>query len=117
MEENKEVQQSDANQTYIRIKHLLNVEKKSSEEVVVILMQDGMQKDAAVKLVNYAIGASNEGSEEEGSSSGGMKDVVVGGIFFVGGTIATIADTGYIFWGAIIFGGIQFFRGIMKISS
>jgi hypothetical protein len=42
------------------------------------------------------------------------KDMLVGGLWLVGGTIATVADIGYVFWGAILFGGIQFFKGVMN---
>ena len=48
--------------------------------------------------------------------------MVVGGLFFVGGGIATIvsynaADPGgeyFLFWGAIIFGGLEFLYGLFK---
>lgn len=114
MEENKEIQR-DASETYSRIKHMLQIEKKTSEEVVVVLMQDGMEKNTAIKLVNYAIAGSNDDTTEGDSS--GAKDMVIGGLFCVGGLIATIADVGYIFWGAIVFGGFQFIKGLIKTVS
>jgi hypothetical protein len=40
------------------------------------------------------------------------KDMLYGALWCVGGTIATMADIGYIFWGAIIFGAVQFFKGL-----
>ena len=40
------------------------------------------------------------------------KDMLYGALWCVGGLIATVADIGYIFWGAIVFGGIQFFKGV-----
>jgi hypothetical protein len=45
-----------------------------------------------------------------------QKDMLYGGLWCAGGTIGTLANTGFIFWGAIIFGGIQFFRGVAAIS-
>jgi hypothetical protein len=45
-----------------------------------------------------------------------QKDMLYGGLWCVGGTIATLADIGFIFWGAIVFGGIQFFRGVANYS-
>ena len=45
------------------------------------------------------------------------KDMIFGALWCVGGTIATVAQTGFIFWGAIIFGGIQFFRGAASYRS
>jgi hypothetical protein len=42
----------------------------------------------------------------------GRKDMIFGAMWFIGGVIATVADIGYIFYGAIIVGAIQFFRGL-----
>jgi hypothetical protein len=50
----------------------------------------------------------------------GVTNMLVGGAFFVVGTIITIAtlnsssSTGYICWGAIIFGFIQFIQGLIQ---
>ena len=42
------------------------------------------------------------------------KNMLYGALWCIGGTIATLADIGYIFWGAIVFGGIQFFIGLVN---
>lgn len=47
------------------------------------------------------------------------KDVLYGGLWFVGGLAVTLVSLGSgkggpIAYGAVIFGGIQFFRGLMK---
>ena len=39
-------------------------------------------------------------------------DMLYGALWCIGGIIATAAHIGFIFWGAILFGGIQFFRGL-----
>ena len=52
------------------------------------------------------------------------KDMVVGGIWFFGGLLVTVLTYGaasgggsyVIAWGAIIFGGIQLFRGLVARS-
>jgi hypothetical protein len=44
------------------------------------------------------------------------KDMLYGALWCIGGIIATISDLGYIFWGAIVFGAIQFFRGLLNRS-
>jgi hypothetical protein len=44
------------------------------------------------------------------------KDMLYGALWCVGGTVLTMADVGFIFWGAIVFGGIQFFRGLMNYN-
>ncbi len=48
--------------------------------------------------------------------SGANKDMIWGAIWCVGGIIGTVANTGYIFWGAIVFGAIQFFRGLSRMN-
>jgi hypothetical protein len=44
------------------------------------------------------------------------KDVLYGALWCVGGTGLTLANIGYIFWGAILFGGIQLVRGLINMS-
>ncbi len=43
-----------------------------------------------------------------------QKDMLFGAMWCIGGTVATLADVGYIFWGAIVFGGIQFVKGVIN---
>lgn len=45
------------------------------------------------------------------------KDMLYGALWCVGGIAATVADFGYVFWGAIVFGGIQFFKGLMNSNN
>lgn len=45
------------------------------------------------------------------------KDMLYGALWCVGGIIATASSIGAIFWGAIIFGGIQFFKGLINSQS
>jgi hypothetical protein len=42
---------------------------------------------------------------------GANKDMLYGALWCFGGIIATVADFGFIFWGAIVFGAIQFIKG------
>jgi len=42
------------------------------------------------------------------------RDMIFGALWCVGGTVATIMSTKVLFWGAIVFGGIQFFRGLLN---
>lgn len=44
------------------------------------------------------------------------KDMLYGALWFVGGLVATMADIGAIFWGAMVFGGIQFIGGLIKYN-
>lgn len=45
-----------------------------------------------------------------------MRDIIFGALWFFGGTVATLAHVGFIFWGAIVFGLIQCIRGIVNYS-
>ena len=108
---------------YQLTKRLIQVEKKTEAEAATILVGEGLEREKAEMMVGYASGrVTGNGSEfdvveEEGGQSGAVKDIIVGGLFCVGGTIATLAEIGYIFWGAILFGGIQLIRGLIKLGS
>nr|WP_294945449.1 hypothetical protein [uncultured Mucilaginibacter sp.] len=41
-------------------------------------------------------------------------DMIYGALWFAGGLILTLAHVGFIFWGAMLFGGIQFFKGVIN---
>jgi hypothetical protein len=49
------------------------------------------------------------------------RDMLVGGLWCAGGTLVTVlsygSKGGIIAWGAIVFGGIQFFRGLFRFLS
>lgn len=44
------------------------------------------------------------------------KDMLYGALWCIGGTVLTLADIGFIFWGAIVFGAVQFFRGLSNYN-
>jgi hypothetical protein len=52
--------------------------------------------------------------ENEAQREQANKDMIYGALWCIGGTIATLSNLGYAFWGAIVFGGIQFIRGFMN---
>lgn len=54
-------------------------------------------------------------SEDELRSA--QNDMAYGMLWCMGGLVLTVMDFGYIFWGAIVFGGIQFFRGLIDYNS
>ena len=106
---------------YEKARHLTITEKQPPDEVMKVLKADGLDEVSASKMisliqqnkqVNGAVNSMPYDDSDE--DSGATKDILVGGLFFFGGLIATIADFGYIFYGAIIFGGIQFFRGLYQ---
>ena len=108
-----------ADQYYQVASDLIVDQNKTSEEAYAILTQKGMEPQKAAHLVtiiqNKKNGVVYDMPAEEGSNSG-TKDMLIGGAWCLGGVIATVADLGYIFWGAIVFGGIQFIKGAMAKS-
>ncbi|MBI1837619.1 MAG: hypothetical protein HYR91_10195 [Flavobacteriia bacterium] len=54
-------------------------------------------------------------NEENYIKQKAKKDVIFGSLWLVGGLVFTFAEIGYIFWGAIVFGGIQLFKGISNL--
>lgn len=69
-----------------------------------------LQEVAAAKASYDQVG------DVEGDGDG-TQDMIWGAVWCLGGLAATAADIGYIFYGAIIFGGIQFVQGLIKSSS
>lgn len=52
--------------------------------------------------------------QQEQQNKEANSDILWGAIWCVGGLIGTFANIGYVFWGAIIFGGIQLFKGLIN---
>ena len=71
----------------------------------------------AQRKVEIAQTAEARNSMDEGGDNDGSSDMLWGAVWCVGGIVATAADFGYVFWGAILFGGIQFVQGVMKSNS
>ena len=83
--------------------------KKKPEEVKALLMERGLSADAA-----YTILRNVEVEIKRLKTGAARKDMLYGALWCVGGTVATIANVGFIFWGAIVFGGIQFIKGAVN---
>ncbi|MGD1842003.1 MAG: hypothetical protein ACFB0B_14075 [Thermonemataceae bacterium] len=82
-------------------------EGKTTQEVRQILMEEGLDEESATIVVNNItrqLYLAKKGN--------GQKDMLYGALWCVGGIVVTIANIGFIFWGAIIFGGIQFIKGV-----
>ncbi|RYZ20763.1 MAG: hypothetical protein EOO16_15550 [Chitinophagaceae bacterium] len=86
-------------------------EKLVPEAVIDNLIARGASRDKAEQIV-YDL----DDQIRKAKKSRAQKDMLYGGLWCAGGTIATMASVGYIFWGAIIFGGIQFFRGVANLN-
>lgn len=109
MENNQKEQEETVNQIYEYAADLLVNQEKTSNEVKLILVNEGLDTESASTIV--------EGLEKqikEAKKEGANKDMLFGALWCIGGTIATFADIGAIFWGAILFGGIQFIKGAIN---
>ena len=85
-------------------------DKLSASQTVQVLQDKGLEESTA-KLVVDVIEKQINGSKREQANS----DVIWGAVWFIGGLIATMADFGFIFWGAMLFGAIQFIKGLLKV--
>jgi hypothetical protein len=100
--------QGDA-QLYDRAAVLLLQEKRSPQEVYDTLVESGVDAETANAIVGNI-----ELQLDSAKKGRANKDMLYGALWCIGGIALTVADVGYIFWGAIVFGGIQFFRGVLN---
>jgi hypothetical protein len=89
--------------------NLLYNQNKSPEESVQILVSKGIETIYAQTLINKLL---LQGSEFKKKAVN--NDILYGALWCIGGIILTAADVGYIFWGAIVFGGFQLIRGLIN---
>lgn len=107
MESNQNEQQEAVTKIYDYAANLLVNENKSESEVEQILIAEGIDSESA-KIVLANLSKQIIDAKKERAN----KDMLYGALWCIGGIIATLADIGFIFWGAIVFGGYQFFRGL-----
>ncbi len=91
--------------------HLITKEKKKETEVVNTLMQYGVEEQNAKEIYLYI-----EKKIKEIENTPARKDMIYGALWCIGGIVFTISDVGYIFWGAIVFGGVQFLKGLTNLK-
>ena len=99
--------QSEQTDEYAFAANLLYKEKKDKYAVVDELVKTGIDAESVKIIVNKLISPQNKDAE---------RDVLHGFLWCAAGTAATIADIGYIFWGAIVFGAIQFLKGLINLA-
>jgi hypothetical protein len=102
-------QQQAVNQLYNFAADLMVNQNKSSDEVINTLVEKGLTQDAAYTIVNNLEDEIRKAKKERAG-----KDMLYGALWCIGGTVATAAHIGFIFWGAILFGGIQFIKGLVN---
>ncbi|HMG91473.1 MAG TPA: hypothetical protein VK589_15545 [Chryseolinea sp.] len=112
MENQDASSQAAVNEIYNYAANLLVNEKKSSKDVQTALVGKGLSESAALTIV-YNLEVEIKNAKKEA----GKKDMLYGALWCVGGAVATVANIGFIFWGAILFGGIQFIKGAVNFFS
>jgi hypothetical protein len=73
------------------------------------LIFKGVDTQEALKIVNKI-----EKEIKKAKNTAANKDLIYGALWCIGGIVATAAEIGYIFWGAIVFGGYQFLKGLVN---
>jgi hypothetical protein len=107
MENNQRDQEQIINEIYDFAAYLMIDQGYSSSATKQALIEEKGLDDESATLVVENLGNQIKNVKKEGAN----KDMLYGALWCVGGIIATIADFGYIFWGAIIFGAFQFIKG------
>jgi hypothetical protein len=90
--------------------NMLMKEERVPEDVIEALVQQGYDEPTATYVVEDLHRQITTLKKDKAK-----KDVLYGGLWLVGGTILTMSNIGFIFWGAIIFGGIQLIRGLSNL--
>jgi hypothetical protein len=90
----------------------LLLKRTPPEQVKQILESHGIEKFKAAEVVTTLV-KEMQTDYSAPANGNGAKDMLFGAMWCIGGIIMTASDSGYIFWGAIVFGAIQFFRGLM----
>jgi len=112
MENTQPVQPSLPEHVYQQAANLLMTNKMTPFEAINALTTTGINVDDAKNVVETLHGQITKLKKERAN-----KDMLYGGLWCAVGTIATLADIGFIFWGAIVFGGIQLIKGMINYPS
>jgi hypothetical protein len=101
----------DTNTIYNQAANLLIEQQVSPEQAIDTMVANGIPEDQARAAVEDLRGQITNVRKKQA-----QKDILWGAVWCVGGTIATAANIGFIFWGAIVFGGIQLIKGLINYS-
>lgn len=105
-------QQEAADKIYGYAADLLVNQKRTGDQTRDALIEQGIDEESAATIVSNL-----EDEIRKAKKDRANKDMLYGALWAIGGTIATLAEVGYIFWGAIVFGAIQFFKGLANSAS
>jgi len=116
--------QEDIQKAYSSAASLLITEKKNPGEVINALVQQGVNNEEASRIVEILQGEAEKLGRRKKQKA--KNDMTYGAIWCIGGILFTAitysaASSGggvyFIAWGAILFGAIQFFRGLINSSN
>jgi fructosamine-3-kinase len=103
----------------------LTIEQAQQFAINMMVREQRVATDTIEALVNMGVDA-NKAEEivtkikeqvSEIKKGKARQDILYGALWCGGGTIATMAHIGFIFWGAILFGGIQFIKGLLNLAN
>jgi hypothetical protein len=97
-------------QVFDYIVSMLMHEKIPPEAAVDRLVEKGIDRNTAENLVD-AVDAKVRKAKKDHA----YKNMAIGALWCIGGIVATASGIGLIFWGAILFGAIQFFQGVASL--
>ena len=109
MENDETEKQQAVDQVYAFAANLLVNENKNPEEVKKALMEEGIDEASCIIIIENLENEINKAKKKQAN-----KDMLYGALWCIGGVVMTVADIGFIFLGAIIFGGIQFVKGMIN---
>ena len=112
MENTEEKQDGNVTDVYNHAANLMVRDNLSGPETVNALVSRGFEAENAALVVSNLEEQIQDAKKKKANS-----DMLYGALWCIGGLVATLAHIGFIFWGAIIFGGIQFFRGLSNSYS
>jgi hypothetical protein len=104
---------------YQRAVALIN-QGKSRSQIETELKSTGLSQESVSGIVNHVFGLRKKANRDAAS-----KNLVLGALWCVGGAVVTIVTyqiatesgggTYFVAWGAVLFGGIQFLRGLGQL--
>ncbi len=120
MEQQEKEAQEFVDKVYSFAANLMFEQEKSATETKRILVEEGLrEEDAEVVVTNL------QNQLQQAKSEAGNKNMLYGALWCIGGLVVTAltysaasnGGTYVVAWGAVLFGAIQFFKGVwQKIS-
>lgn len=104
--------EQDASKIYDYAAGLMLVQKKDRYDTKLALIERGLDEEAANLVIDNI-----ENQVSAAKRARANKDMLWGAVWCIGGTVATLSHIGFIFWGAMLFGAIQFIKGVINATN